>query len=128
MRITKLLLALGLLSFGMASCSTMDSPVASSEAVMGLKATTTKSNSKKTGTTAQVVSGTGTVHKFASTSFPGTYYYGIETDAGVRYEAVNFPSGAFTDGQRVNFSGYLVTAATTNNYGQAIVLSAITAA
>jgi hypothetical protein len=115
-----LVLAFGAVSFAIASCGQVESPVASSDLSHGGKSTKTKT------TTSTTVSGTGVAHYMVDAN--GVPYYGIETAAGVRYEVLNFPSGAFTDGQTVNFSGWIMTSYTSsNNYGQALMLSAISA-
>jgi hypothetical protein len=116
-----LVLAFGAVSFAIASCGQVESPVGAGDVSFGGK-TTTKTKT----TTTTTVSGTGVAHYMTDAN--GIPYYGIETAAGVRYEVLNFPSGAFTDGQTVNFSGWLMTSYTSsNNYGQALMLSAISA-
>jgi hypothetical protein len=114
-----LALALGVVVFCVSSCGQNQSPVDASDASFGGKPT-------KTTNTSTVISGTGVVHVMTNAS--GLKYYGIETAAGVRYEVLNFPSGAFADGQTVKFTGYLVSGYTMgNNYGQPLMLSAISA-
>jgi hypothetical protein len=125
-----LVVAFGFVSFTIASCGPVNGPVDASDVAFGGKPTTTKvgkGGGKKNDTTTPTVSGTGVAH-FMTDEF-GNAFYGIETADGTRYEVLNFPSGAFADGQTVNFTGYLVSGYTmTNDYGQALLLSAITAA
>lgn len=117
---TFLVLAFGLVAFTVASCGPVQSPVDAGDASFGAKPA-------KTTNTSTIVSGTGVVRVMTNAS--GLKYYGIETATGVRYEVLNFPSGAFTDGQTVKFTGYLVSGYTMgNSYGQALMLSAISAA
>jgi len=130
MKSTLVAFASGLVMFAVASCGQLEAPTSSGDISYGAKSTVSKGGSnKKKNDTATVVSGTGVVRQLPNTMIPGTYFYGIELADGTRYEVVNFPSGAFVDGQTVNFSGYLLTTWTsTNNYGQGLLLSAISAA
>jgi hypothetical protein len=120
-----LALALGFVTFAVASCGTIENPIESGDAIHGAKSA--KSGGPKKGTTAPSVSGTGVVRVLVNAN--GLTYYGIETAAGVRYEVLNFPSSLFVDGQTVNFSAFVLTDYTMGNgYGQAILLSSIVAA
>ncbi|HET6512905.1 MAG TPA: hypothetical protein VFH43_11975, partial [Candidatus Kapabacteria bacterium] len=117
-----LALALGVASFTVASCGSVESPVDAGDASFGAKKTTTtaKGGGKKGNTTAPIVSGTGYVR--VMTDANGLNYYGIELADGTRYEVLNFPSGAFVDGQLVNFSGWVQTDYTMgHNYGTALI-------
>jgi len=122
-RIANLVLALGLLSFGVASCDIFD-PYDPGNPGGG--------NGGGGGDTIIVqpeekVEGTGTLRLIMTDE--GYAFYGIEGDNGTKYEPVNFYTDQFGPDERVRFKGVVVDDwQSMNNYGTLIELHEIESA
>jgi len=124
-RIANLVLTLGLLSFGAASCDILDPWDPGNGGNGG-------GNGGGCGggdtiivdDSSEMVSSTGVLHII--TAADGSTFVGIEAADGNKYEPTNLYTDSFTEGMRVKFSGRLVQDwGSINNYGKLIELTEI---
>lgn len=125
-RIANLVLTLGLLSFGAASCDVIDpwDPGTGGGNGGGNGGCGGGDTVIVVDDSSQTVEGTGVIHYITATD--GTSFVGIETAEGEKYEPTNLYADSFTEGMRVKFLGRLVEDwGTINNYGKLIELTEI---
>lgn len=126
-RIANLVLTLGLLSFGAASCDVIDPWDPGNGGGNGGGGNGGGCGGGDTvivDDSSQIVEGTGVIHYVTATD--GTTFVGIEANDGEKYEPTNLFADSFTEGMRVKFSGRLIQDwGTINNYGKLIELTEI---
>jgi hypothetical protein len=121
-RIANLVLAVGLLSFGAASCDIVDPWDPGNGGGNG-----GGGNGGGCGDTvivddsADVVNATGVIHIVVSAT--GESFVGIDAADGQRYEPTNLYTDDFREGQRVKFSGRTLDWTSPNQYGKLIELT-----
>jgi hypothetical protein len=126
-RIANLVLTLGLLSFGAASCDIIDPWDPGNGGGNGGGGNGGGCGGGDTiifDDSSQIVEGTGVIRYITATD--GSTFVGIDAADGQKYEPTNLFADGFTDGMRIKFSGRLVQDwGSINNYGRLIELNMI---
>jgi hypothetical protein len=121
-RIANLVLALGLLSFGAASCDIVDPWDPGNGGGNG-----GGGNGGGCGDTvvvddsSEVIRASGVIH--IVTHINGEAFVGIDAEDGQRYEPTNLYTDDFREGQRIKFAGRLLDWTSANQYGRLIELT-----
>lgn len=123
-RIANLVLTLGLLAFGAASCDVFDPYDPGNGGNGGGNGGGGCGDTVIVDDSSEIVSSTGVLHII--TAADGSTFVGIDAADGNKYEPTNLYTDSFTEGMRVKFSGRLLKDwGSINNYGTLIELTEI---